>query len=191
MGHRVQDANRSRGSAIVVVAVIISVFVLAAWAGFIFIGRPVFHGLGCYSNVENLAICLQMYADEFGVLPPADSWCDKTLEYARNRGVFVCPERPDLACGYAYNSALSELRLAEVPDPDHTIMVFESDGGWNAAGGRELLVARPRHRGADYFGFAGGQMNSPTPIAKVVRRQDLDRGRAGVRWNPDAADLQE
>ena len=185
MGWRVQDAkpDRSRGSALAVAAVIVAVLLLGMWLGFIFFFGPLFRGLECCNNVESLAIGLQMYAADFGAFPPADSWCDKTLEYTGNRAVFGCPERSDLPCGYAYNSALSELRPDEITDPDHTIIVFESDRGWNAAGGRELLVARPRHGGADYFGFAGGEMNSPRPIAKVVRREDLDRGRAGLWWN--------
>ncbi len=67
------------------------------------------------------------------------------------------------------NRALQGRRIDEVPAPEDTVLIFESDGGWNAAGGEELLPRVPRHYGFDVYGFVNGRVS-------MVRRGD------GVRW---------
>jgi hypothetical protein len=140
----------------------------------------------CSQNLENLTLALAMYAGDNGVFPPSDSWCDRLFpDYVKNDMAFVCPERKHLRCGYAYNEALSEVNPETIKTPPHkTIIIFESDAGWNAAGGRELLVEKPRHRGGDWYGYAGGQMNSLTPMHEWHRRADVVAGKAGIFWDP-------
>ena len=188
MDRAARQAARNGGwrSAAMVVALIVCVLLLGAWASFIFIGRPVVRSLVCEQNAKNLAVSLQMYVTDFGAFPRADSWCDQLLTYTRHRGGFVCPERPDLECGYAYNRALSEVRLDQLQDPDHIIAVFESDRRWNAAGGRELLPVKPRHRGADYYVTA-----APYGWWTLVKRCDMGNPDAGLRWTLDATSPQE
>ena len=53
------------------------------------------------------------------------------------------------------------------------MLIFETDGGWNVAGGRELLPARPRHSGAYVIGFVDGH-------AEMVRPARLEN----LRWEP-------
>jgi len=71
-------------------------------------------------------------------------------------------------------------------------VVFESDKGWNAHGGKELLPHTPRHSGGDMYGFAGGHMEDEggfdtSPIEKWYRRDEVINGTAGIFWNPRAA----
>ena len=62
----------------------------------------------CQVNVKVISRALQMYAADYaGVLPPPGQWCEATSQY-RSRGQdLVCPEAPDLQCGYALNSHLA------------------------------------------------------------------------------------
>lgn len=139
----------------------------------------------CTANVENIAQALQMYLTEHDHFPPAGGWCDALEEYVRNVKVFQCPERFDLNSGYAFNAALDRLPSSGVPQPLRTIAVFESDAGWNASGGRELLVKKPRHGGGDVYGYAAGQMNDPArPLMQWLPRDAVVSGRAGLIWNP-------
>jgi len=45
-----------------------------------------------------------------------------------------------------------------VENPDLTLAIFESDAGWNAVGGPQLLPDEPRHFGGDNYGFADGSV---------------------------------
>ena len=97
-----------------------------------------------------------MYAQDYDeVYPPARKWADNLQPYVKNNQILVCPSKPELSCGYAYNSKLGGGYLAELTQPSSTVMLFESDQGMNAAGGPELLAV-PRHQGGLDFGFADG-----------------------------------
>ncbi|UCC69576.1 MAG: DUF4190 domain-containing protein [Armatimonadota bacterium] len=112
----------------------------------------------CLSNVKNISVALQMYmADYDGRLPDADDWCGNLQEYLKNYDVLLCPAAKDLDCAYAYSSDLSGADLASFYDPPTTIVIFESDLGWNASGlPQDLLPPEPRHLGGDNFGFLDG-----------------------------------
>jgi len=109
----------------------------------------------CVSNSKNISMAVNMFATEKGVYPDATTWCDDIAPYLKNPKVFVCPDAPDLKCGYAYNAALSGAPANSVAAD--TVAIFESDAGWNASGTPEqMLPAKPRHLGGDNFGYADG-----------------------------------
>lgn len=113
----------------------------------------------CLSNVKNVCLALQMYAgDNGGMYPDGRSWCDAVAGYAPNKEVFVCPKQSerDLTSGYALNQELSKADTASIEDSQGTIALFESDRGWNAVGGWDLLTETPRHLGGDVFGYVDG-----------------------------------
>jgi len=113
----------------------------------------------CRDNTEALAQALRMYlADNDGVIPPPARWCDALTPYVSDTTVLVCPAARNQRCSFALSAALAGTKVSTVPDPGHTVMLFESDAGWNAAGGSELLPDRPRHLGADYYVFADGHV---------------------------------
>ena len=130
----------------------------------------------CLPNVKNLSLAVQMYlADHDGVFPPAAQWSDTLLEYVKNEDEYRCPQAGELRCAYAHNAALSMAMYDAVAHATETVVIFESDQGWNAAGGRELLPDEPRHSGGDNYGFADGH-------AKWVGREEAMSGQAGLRW---------
>ena len=63
--------------------------------------------------------------------------------------------------------------MKDVQSPAETVLIFETDGGWNVTGGRELLPVKPRHGGAYAVGFADGH-------AELVRTARLEK----LRWEP-------
>jgi hypothetical protein len=89
---------------------------------------------------------------------------------------YVCPAARDRKCGYAFNRALGGLSLAAAGDVGVTVLFFESNLGWNGAGGPKDLPAKPRHSGGDCFGFAAG-------YAKWIPRQQ----QSSLVWQPPPA----
>jgi hypothetical protein len=123
-----------------------------------------------------------MYLVDFGAYPRAATWSDDMREYFGNAKVLHCLERYDLRCGYAFSQALSGLRPDQVTtDPFKTVAFFDSDRGWNAAGGPELLPRKPRHLGSDIYIFA-----KPGTLSGSLPRRALSDGTAGIFWDPRA-----
>ena len=133
-------------------------------------------GVRCMNNVKQLNLGLIMYAnDNKDQFPSGTTWCDALKPYLGNSTTaYVCAlGAPNQRCHYALNSRLAGVSLKDIQSPARTVLVFEIDGGWNMAGGRELLPAKGRHNGAYAFGFADGH-------AEIVRPERL----ANLRWEP-------
>jgi hypothetical protein len=93
------------------------------------------------ANERQLALAIRIYAsDHANHFPPAANWCD-AIKSTMPARVFMRPGgNPSSECGYAFNAALGGMDVNKVDS--HTVMIFESDGGWNANGGPELMVTR-------------------------------------------------
>ncbi|HEX7619384.1 MAG TPA: DUF4190 domain-containing protein [Verrucomicrobiae bacterium] len=130
----------------------------------------------CLNNEKQLALAVMIYSgDHTNRFPPAATWCDAIQpETGGNKQLFRCPAaNSDSRCGYAFNTKLGGMDVSKV-DP-RTIMIFESDAGWNANGGWESLPANPRHmRGRIYVvTFVDGHV-------EAVNQTRLNT----LRWNP-------
>jgi len=129
--------------------------------------------INCVNNVKQIALAIRIYAsDNKDHFPAATNWCDAILRDIGSDKVLKCPagdatERSH----YAFNANLGRAEDGKV-DP-RTVMIFESDAGWNASGGRELMVKKPRHSGAFVVGLADGSVQQVT----AARIGDL-------RWEP-------
>jgi hypothetical protein len=130
----------------------------------------------CLANVYHLARAMRAYMEDNDErLPLAQKWCDQLGAYVESPKSFVCPQAWRLRCGYAYNTCLSGRRSASVVVPENTVAIFESDRGWNAHGGAELLPKAPRHyHHGDVYGFADGRARwrsrRPAPSAQAGER---------------------
>jgi hypothetical protein len=124
----------------------------------------------CSSSLESVTTALAMYSEDWGRQPPAGKWSDAT-RIALPEG-YECPES-HAPCGYARNEVLADLPASEVTEPARTVMLFESDRGWNAEGGPELLPDFPRHYYGDHIAFADGR----------VKWYQRKAPRGGVRWD--------
>lgn len=127
----------------------------------------------CMNNVKQLSLALRIYAtDNQNRYPAATNWCNAIRLEVGSTNTYRCPaDLPDSRCSYAFNAQVAGTEMARV-DPN-TVVIFESEGGWNVAGGPELLLDKSRHRHVVVVGFADGHVES-------VSESRL----AKLRWNP-------
>ncbi len=136
-------------------------------------------GLASLSNLRQIGLALIMYAQSNGGrLPDADGWVDAILpqwDDVKDKGfhaeaLFRDPTAPESEpWNYAFNRALSGVRLADIKDPAATVLVFESVAGVKNAADMGQSLPRPgRHSGGDYFVFADGHAKWLPDGAKAV-----------------------
>ena len=126
----------------------------------------------CVNNVKQLSLAVRIYANDHNErYPAAKRWCDDVLPFTGGSPkVFTCPLRQGQRCGYAFNQNLDGKKESEI-DPS-TVLIFESDGGWNAVGDASAMVSTPRHRFYT-IGFADGHVEQ-VPASRLSR----------LRWEP-------
>lgn len=137
------------------------------------------HANVCLSNVKALTKAMQFYLeDNNGIFPDTRDWCDRIASYVGDKTAFICPDARRLRSGYAFNSRLSGVAADSITNPDTTVLLFESGRGWNAAGGAELLPAKPRHGASDTWSFVSGH------VQKVPRAQRRESYGVIIQWQP-------
>jgi hypothetical protein len=104
----------------------------------------------CMSRAKALGASMRMYISDYqGTYPPAASWSDALKPYNAKMGtgdmVYRCPAAPGLACGYGLNASVGG-QPEGIMSSSKTILLFESDRGWNGFGGPEAMITQPRHR---------------------------------------------
>ena len=99
----------------------------------------------CAANLRALSSSLQVYAADWNdKYPPPDQWCDLLIEYADvSERTFTCPSAAEGPCNYAMNINIQQYGTAS---PPNMVLLFETEPGWNQAGGAEILSAE-NHRG--------------------------------------------
>jgi prepilin-type processing-associated H-X9-DG protein len=181
-----RSSGRLSGATVARTAIIVAVtggvfgLTVLLFSNLLLRGIGFYRGGVCLANVKNIALAVQMYLTDYNdVFPPAGTWCDTMEPYVRNPAVYVCPEMRGLPCGYGFNAGLDSLPIRRLVDPEYTIVIFETDVGWNATGQLERLRDPPRHLGGDNFAFADGHGQ------RVGRRQLLDDKGATYRFYPN------
>ena len=129
--------------------------------------------INCVNNLKQLGLAVRLYSgDNNDQYPAATNWCSAIRADVGSPKPFVCPgDQAKLSSGYAFNAALSGMPEGDIA-PD-TVMFFESDAGWNAAGGKELMITQPRHYKTYVIGLADGSV-----------QQIQEAALAQLRWNP-------
>jgi type II secretory pathway pseudopilin PulG len=129
--------------------------------------------INCVNNVKQLSVAMRIYAgDNQNHYPAATNWCDAIRSDVGTTKTFQCPaDFSGGRCSYAFNARLSGAEDGKA-DPS-TVMIFEANGNWNASGGRELMLAKSRHRHLVVVGFADGHIEQ-------VPESQLSQ----LRWDP-------
>jgi len=129
--------------------------------------------INCINNEKQLALAVRIYSnDNTNHFPPAATWCDAITTYAGNAKAFKCPAAYSSGrCDYAFNVKLDGLDEDKI-NPQ-TVELFESDAGWNANGGPELMIGKPRHARMFVVAFADGSIHQ-------LRESELNT----LRWDP-------
>ena len=137
----------------------------------------------CQGNLRALYVAVDLYlAENSDRFPLGNTWCDAITPYlpaakietgwSESEYPFVCPNAPRLRCGYAFNSSLSGTSMQSLRrDGPSVVLLFESDAGWNAAGGPSLLTPRPRHDGGtgdNYVLIRGPDSMTALPEARPL-----------------------
>ena len=129
--------------------------------------------INCVNNEKELALTVRMYSDNHtNQLPTAATWCDIIKDNGGSEKNFKCAAaNPGSRCDYAFNAKLDGMDESKVNPL--TVMIFESDAGWNANGGPELMIGKPRHARMFVVAFADGSVLQ-------LRESQL----ATLRWDP-------
>jgi hypothetical protein len=114
--------------------------------------------INCVNNEKQLALAVKIYSSDNGNhFPPALTWCDAVKTFAGSERLFKCSgANPQSRCDYAFNAKLDGMDASKI-NPQ-TVMIFESDGGWNANGGPEMMIGKSRHVRMFVVAFADGSV---------------------------------
>ena len=125
------------------------------------------------TQLKQVGLAARIYANDHNdIFPPAENWCDTLKNELGSFKVLKAPaDTSSGRCSYAYNAKLS--RMDEGKINPGTVAFFETEGGWNQHGGRELLLPAPRQGGVYVIGFADGSVQQVPP-------SQIDT----LRWNP-------
>ena len=128
----------------------------------------------CINNEKQLALAVLIYSsDHTNHFPPAATWCDAIKTTAGSETVFKCPAATSSRrCDYAYNARLDGMDVKQ--SNPQTVMIFESDGGWNANGGPELMITHARHQNGRIYivAFVDGEVEEVTQARLATLRWD-------------------
>ena len=129
--------------------------------------------INCVNNEKQLALAIRIYSnDHANHFPPAATWCDAIATSVGSDKAFKCPsENSGSRCDYGFNAKLDGLDEGKI-NPQ-TVELFEADAGWNASGGPELMIGKPRHARMFVVAFADGSVQQ-------LRESQL----AALRWDP-------
>ena len=129
--------------------------------------------ISCVNNEKQLALAVRMYAASHNEqLPHAATWCDDIKPGVGSDRIFKCPAVAGVSrCDYAFNAKLDGLDENKIAP--NTVMLFEAEGGWDANGGPELMIGKPRHARIFVVTFADCSV-------QLLKESQLST----LRWDP-------
>jgi type II secretory pathway pseudopilin PulG len=150
-------------SAVLAVGAVVPVAVVAALVlPAIQNGRSKAREVQSMNNLKQLGVAIHAFHADNDQLPDAAKWSDALLPIVGNeKAVFI---------SYAFNKKLSGVKLDALREAARTVVFFESDLGWNGAGGIDDVFTLNDNY---LIGFADGHVER-------VSGEDLDK----LNWTP-------
>lgn len=99
------------------------------------------HQVQMHSKLDKIHNAINVYCKRHdGLLPDAQHWNDLLLQYDKNLVIddFKYPSGNYGIFIFAFNENLSGKKLADIPR--ETVLIVESQGGWNYAGNKERIM---------------------------------------------------
>ncbi|HEX5221120.1 MAG TPA: DUF4190 domain-containing protein [Verrucomicrobiae bacterium] len=174
-----QSEGRLKGQALAIVGVIVSavflLLMLTMVPAALSKAKAKAYHITCLNNVRQINLALIIHAQaNTNTYPSAATWCDSIQSNLISTGAFKCKVAdPSHRCHYAFNAKLDGLSTDEIKNPAQTVLVFETDGGWNLSGGSELKPKQSRHGRMVAVGFVDGH-------AEMVEASRLSQ----LQWEP-------
>jgi len=174
-----KSEGRLKGQGLAIAGVIVSAVFLLLMPALLLPafskGKAKAQTIHCMNNVRQLNLAIIMHAQSnTNTCPPAATWCDRIQNSVISANAFKCKAGDEThRCHYAFNARLDGISMDEIKNPSQTVMVFETDGGWNVSGGSERKPTTLRHGGKVAIGFADGH-------AELVDESRLPQ----LQWEP-------
>jgi hypothetical protein len=81
----------------------------------------------CRSNLKQIGLGMLMFAQDHNeTFPNAGTWQSDLMPYIKNAQVFECPGSRRGSASYEMNPRVSQLRLAQIPMPATTPLVYDA-----------------------------------------------------------------
>jgi prepilin-type processing-associated H-X9-DG protein len=157
-------------------------FIIFSIASAFYAAQGLADRINCVNNMKQLGLLMRIYRGDNYDRYPTAQWCDIILtnkfdkaelgNLSTNIAKMVhCPSAPrNERCSYAFNRQLVGIKDTDQIAQD-TVMLFESDAGWNAVGGPEIIAKR--HNSG---------LNVALIDGSVLQIQGKDI--PSLRWNP-------
>lgn len=128
--------------------------------------------VACGANISNIGKAILIYANDYDAFPTSSKWCDLLIEHSElDPSLFCCPgaQFGQVRCSYAMNKNLENFDTSNVPP--EMVAIFETNPGWNQAGGPELLTTENHQGKGCYVVYVDCRV-------EFVKTQDLDK----LKW---------
>jgi len=157
-------------------------FVIFSIASAFYAAQGLADRINCVNNMKQLALVIKIYTGDNYDRYPSAQWCDLILTNKIDKAelgglsidipkVLHCPDAPkNQRCSYAMNRQLIGIKDTDQIALD-TVLLFESDAGWNAVGGPEIIAKR--HNSGLNVALVDGSVLEIQP-------KDIPN----LRWNP-------
>jgi len=123
----------------------------------------------CVSNVHQLCVAFQMYAQDFDeIVTPGclgtQLWHDLIYPYTHNRQIYVCPSRKDREMGYAVNNLVAGTAEGTMFDPAVKILLLDIPP--------EAIGSTATSRGNEWWGNSLSGLGIPAPLPSGISDGD-------------------
>lgn len=159
---------------------------ISTWFG-VYIPRSIAFYNPCWSNLNQISRALLIYANDYdNQYPEPNQWCDLLLKGGYVKSEHLVYPSLIIRCPYTGRTILyrpsprkGRCHFAINPDckltsPSDTVLLFETDEGWNKFGGPELLTTQ-RHEGE------GCNVLFRDNHIYFERTRDIEK----LKWKPD------
>lgn len=123
-----------------------------------YIPRSIAYYNPCWQNLNQISRALLIYSNDYdNQYPEPNQWCDLLLKYSDLKPEYLVYPSLIVRCPYTgqiilYRPSPKKGRChfalnpnCKLTSPSNTVLVFETDEGWNQFGGPELLTTQ-RHK---------------------------------------------
>jgi len=125
------------------------------------------------NNGKQLALGIFEYESFNGKLPKAASWSDDVLKQVKEEEIFGDPVFLETAapgervCVWLYNKHLGGVKLANIKEPEKTVLLYDGGLDWNGSAGEEEFIPDPESKIITVFVDGHVELLGPQDAARI------------------------